>query len=119
MEEKIQQLNAYFSEQIGQCEQRQRALQADQREDEAVFQKIRANVYDIFCTMLTVAIKNSRGDAAETAHFFRQKWEQLSAAWSAARDRAEQHNDPVQLRLEEVKLDTAAEIVRHFDEVWG
>lgn len=109
----------YLAHKIEYCAHFQQELEADQRTDEAVFEKIKSNVYDIFRTMLDVALKSSQGDEEEAAHFFRQKLKQLPAAWAAARDKAGQHGDAVQLRLEEVKLDTAAEIGHRFDEIWG
>lgn len=119
MEPKSAEMYGYMAHEIAHCAHRQQELEADQRADEAVFEKIKANVYDIFRTILDVALKSSRGDEAEAARFFRQKLKQLPAAWAAAQDKARQHGDAVLLRLEEVKLDTAAEIERRFDEIWG
>lgn len=119
MGQKSVEMYGYLAHKIEYCAYLQQELEADQRTDEAVFEKIKSNVYDIFRTILNVALKNSRGDEAEAAHFFHQKLEQLPAAWAAAQDKARQHGDAVQLRLEEVKLDTAAEIGRRFDEIWG
>ena len=44
MEQKITKLNDWFAAQIGLCEQRGQALLADDRADEASFEKVRANV---------------------------------------------------------------------------
>ena len=56
MEAKLTVLDRWFEEQIALCGQRRQALLADDRADEATFEKIRANVYDIFRTVLSVAL---------------------------------------------------------------
>ena len=57
MEQKLSRLNDWFAAQIELCEQRGQALLADDRADEASFERVRANVYDIFRTVLSVAEK--------------------------------------------------------------
>ncbi len=63
MKTKIEMMNSYFDEQIAACAARSQALLADDRTDESNFEKIRANVYDIFRTMLSVAVAAGKGDA--------------------------------------------------------
>lgn len=43
MKDKINELNRYFDENISECNHRYAELQADDRKDDAVFEKIRAN----------------------------------------------------------------------------
>ena len=56
-------LDRWLAERIALCGQRGQALRADDRGNEAAFEKIRANVYDIFRTVLSVAERNC-GDGA-------------------------------------------------------
>lgn len=99
------------------CGQRRQALLADDRADEATFEKIRANVYDIFRTVLSVAARTC-GEKDAAGRFFRQRMESIPSGWAASWEKARQHDDAVRLRQEQVKLDTVGEIRRQFEEVW-
>ncbi len=57
MNEKIKLMNNYFENQIALCKRKEKDLLEDDRADEASFQKIKANVYDIFRTILSVWLK--------------------------------------------------------------
>ena len=61
IEQKISKLNSYFDKEISLCEQHSKNLLADDRADEAAHAKIPANVYDIFRTILSVAVKTGTG----------------------------------------------------------
>ena len=58
------------------------------------------------------------GEKDAAGCFFRQRMESIPSGWAASCEKARQHDDAVRLRLEQVKLDTAAEIRRQFEEVW-
>ena len=62
MDGKLSALNGYFEEQIRLCAERREALLADERGDEANFEKVRSNVFDIFRTVLSVAERQGKGD---------------------------------------------------------
>lgn len=108
IEQKVSKLNRYFEEQIAMCNQRNKKLLDDERTDEATFEKVKANVYDIFRTILSVAVRR----------FFVQKTEQIPSSWVTAYDKAKQHNDTVKMRLEQIKLDTIGEIKENFAKTW-
>lgn len=55
MGEQQQKFALYLEEQIAACKERGRLLAADARMDEGNFEKIRANVYEIFKTILSAA----------------------------------------------------------------
>lgn len=118
MEQKISKLNLYFEEQIALCQQCSRSLMDDDRADEAVLEKIRANVYDIFRTILAVAVKNGGGDAETVRKFFLQRAEGIPANWAASYEKARQQDDGVRMRIEQIKLDTIDEIKAAFARVW-
>ena len=59
MEEKLERMNAWFDAQIAACAKQRETLLADDRADEADFEKIKANIYDIFRTVLKTAAKES------------------------------------------------------------
>lgn len=118
IEQKVSKLNCYFEEQIAMCGQRNKELLADDRTDEATFEKVKANVYDIFCTILSVAVKTGKGDPDAVRCFFVQKTEQIPSSWVTAYEKAKQHNDAIKMRLEQIKLDTIGEIKEYFAKVW-
>lgn len=118
IEQNVSKLNCYFEEQIAMCGQRTEELLADARTDEANFEKIKANVYDIFRTILSVAVKSSKGDPVTVRRFFLQKTEQIPSNWMAAFEAAKQHNDVIKMQIEQIKLDTIHEIEETFANIW-
>ena len=114
--EQMAELDRWLTERIALCGQRGQALCADGRGDEAAFEKIRANVYDIFRTVLSVA-ERSCGDGA-ARRFLLQKLESIPSGWSASYEKAQAHDDPVKARIERIKLDTAGEIRAALESVW-
>lgn len=84
----------------------------------ATFEMVKANVYDIFRAILSVAVKTCKGDPDAVQRFFVQKAEQIPSSWSAAYDKAKQHNDAVKMCLEQVKLDAIGEIKENFAKIW-
>ena len=118
MERKLDELAAWLESRIAFCNERQKLLLADDRGDEAAFEKVKANVYDIFRTILSVAVKTCKGDAAAANRFFLLKTEQIPANWAASFQRAEQNGDTEKMQIEGIKIDTIREIKTKFTEIW-
>lgn len=118
-EENVKRMTAYFAEEIAACAQREQALAADERHDEATFEKIRANVYDIFRTVLTVAVQQGQGDEAAVRTFFVQKLDAIPQNWESARRAAASHQDTVKMTVEQIKLETVAHIRAALAERWA
>lgn len=118
IEQKILNLNSYFDKQISLCKQCNKNLLTDERMDEANFEKVKANVYDIFCTIFSVAVKNSKGDFEAIKRFFILKIEQIPSNWVIAYNTAKQHDDTVKMQIEQIKLDTVSEIKQMFITIW-
>ena len=91
---------------------------AEERGDEADFEKVKANIYDIFRTIFSVAVKAGRGDAEAVKRFFILKIEQIPSNWVSAYNKARQHDDAVKMQIEQIKLDTAREIKETFEMIW-
>lgn len=108
---------SWLEQKIAACKENKKALCADERADEATFEQIRANVYDIFKTVLTVGAKNS--DPEKAATFFRQRLETIPRAWREELATAEAHDDGEKAQIERVKLEALEEIRAHFETVWG
>ena len=110
IEQKASRLNDYFDAQISLCEQRGKKLLADDRTDEANFEKVKANIY--------AGIKSCKDDSEAVKRFFMLKIQQIPTSWTEAYNKAKQHNDGVKMRIEQIKLDTAGEIRETFAEIW-
>ena len=117
-DQKVSAMNAWFEEKIARCGRRNQELHEDGREDEAVFEKVKANIYDIFRTVLSVAVKTGSGDADAVKDFFVRRTEQIPVGWAAAREKAKEHQDVTRMQTEQIKLDTIQEIREAFARIW-
>jgi len=119
MEQKITKMNNWFEEKIAACGRRNAELQADDRTDEAIFEKVKANIYDAMRTWLTVAVRViGKGDEKAVKDFFIARVEQIPASWAAAYEKAKEHNDAARMQTEQVKLDVVREVRAEFDQIW-
>lgn len=118
MEEKQLKLDRYFDEQIALCGQRNKELLADERTDEATFEKIKANIYDIFRTVLSVAVTTCKDGPDEVRNFFVKRIEQIPSNWADAYEKAKEHDHTINMQIEKVKLDTVDEIKKIFEAIW-
>ena len=113
-----QKFELYLDEQIAACQQRSRQFTADNRMDEGNFEKVRANVYEIFKTILSVAERTCGKDDLATKQFFLQKAEQIPISWRASYEKAQQHGDAKKMHIERIKLDTIHEIKDMYMQIW-
>ena len=86
------------------CHQRREVLTADHRSDEARFEQIRANVYGIFRAVYA----SLQSDPAA----LERKLRDIPAAWEESLRLAQRHGDAEKAYIEQIKLETAAEILR-------
>lgn len=114
---KIEKMNAYFDAQISACQGRSLALLADERQDEADFEKVKANVYDIFHTMLSVGC-NTQSTPEAAASFLENKLQTVPANWSASLAKALEHGDAGKAHIERLKLDAVEDIKTSFKLIW-
>ena len=101
----MESLQKFLNEQAEACKARAAALTTDNRQDEAVFEKIRSNVFEIFTAVLNAAQKQSN-----PADFFRRQLTAIPANWEAALEKAEAHGDEAKAHTERVKLDAVRAI---------
>ena len=118
MDQKITNLNNWFDEKIALCSQRNQELNGDGRADEAIFEKVKSNIYDVFRTVFSVAVRTGSGNADAVKTFFVQRAEQIPAGWAAALEKAREHDDTVRMQTEQIKLDTVQEIREAFARIW-
>ena len=118
MKQKIETFAAYFDDSIARCAEQETKLMADDRKDEAVFEKIRANVYDIFRTILGVAVQTCGEDSEKIRDFFMKRIDHIPTSWRASYEAAKQHNDAAKVQIEEIKLAVVQEIKTEFTNIW-
>lgn len=118
MKEQQQKFESYLDEQIAACKQRSKLLTADDRMEEGNFEKVRANVYEIFKTILSVAEKVCEKDDLAKKRFFLQKAEQIPMNWTTSYEKAKQHGNVETMHIESIKLDTIQEIKDMCMQIW-
>ena len=109
---------SYFADRIAQYKKLAQELTSDDRADEAVFAKVQMNVYDIFNTIFSVAVKTSGQDDQKVVQFFLTRIQQIPQSWHTDLANAEQHGDTEKAHIERIKLDVVAEIKKEFEKVW-
>lgn len=118
MNEQQRKFESYFDEQITACQQRSKMLAEDDRMDEGNFEKIRANVYEIFKTILSAAERVCEKDELAKRAFFLQKAEQIPTSWRTSYKTAKQNGDVRKMHIESIKLDTIQEIKDMCMQIW-
>lgn len=119
MENKITKMKDFFDERLAQCSRRNQELIADGCGDEANFAKVKGNIYDIFRTVFSVAIKTCGEDENEIRSFFMTRIQQIPSGWETALEKARAHQDMERACLEQIKLDAARDIRENFERIWG
>ena len=115
---RYQMLESWLESHAAACKAEVGTLNSDQRGDEAVFAKIRMNVFDIFRTVLTAG-KNAVGDDEEKLRiFFQDRLNQIPENWRASLLDAERHGNFEKAHIERLKLRTAEEITDAFRKIW-
>lgn len=109
---------SYFADRIAQHRKLVQELTSDDRADEAVFAKVQMNVYDIFNTIFSVAVKTSGQDDQKIVQFFLLRIQQIPQSWRTALTNAEQHGETEKAHIERIKLDVVAEIQKEFERIW-
>lgn len=119
IQEKCNQTHQYFQAAKRACQSKIAALQADHRADEAVFMKIRLNVFEIFHSVFSVAENTEREDASKLIAFFRMRLDNIPRSWETALEKAKQHENTEAIFIENIKLDTVTQIRVAFYQIWG
>lgn len=110
-------LREWLDDRVGRSAGCERVLREDGRDDEATFERIRGNVFDIARTVLDVAARQDEDGAAYA--FFIGRMERLHGEWCAARERALEHGDEGGAYVEQIKLEALSEVLRATDDLWA
>ena len=108
----------FFEQRIFGCYEKQRQLENEDCNDEANFEKIKANVYDIFKTVLSVGMKQYGDDSLKLQEFFMEKLGQISSDWAVSYEKAEQNDDSKKMCIEKIKMNTAQDIRENILQIW-
>lgn len=119
IKEKCNQTHQYFQAAKQECQSQIAALQADHRADEAVFMKIRLNVFEIFHSVFSVAENTEQEEASKLTAFFRMRLDNIPRSWETALEKAKQHENTEAIFIENIKLDTVTQIRVAFYQIWG
>ncbi len=117
MIKQMQEFTNYLLVEKEACTAQADKLCKDSRMDECNLQKIRANIFDIFGTMLSVGCKQSGGDAEKAQQFFLQKLNTIPQSWKISLAAAKKHGDFQKQTAEELKLQTVEQIRKKFAEL--
>ena len=101
----MESLHEFLNEQAIVCRAKAVELAQDDRQDEAVFEKIRCNVFEIFSAVLNTAQKQPDPRA-----FFLRQLTAIPANWEAAYEKAKAHADESLAHTEQVKLEAVRAI---------
>lgn len=118
MNDKLNKMYEYFDEKKAECTANHKRLLSEDRGDEANFEKIRRNVYDVFKTVLEVAVKTRGNDPKAVKDFFLSRLETIPENWRKAYDKASEHGDEAAKYREELKLNALEDIADTFARVW-
>lgn len=108
----------YFSQTISFFQNQALELASDDRTDEAVFARVQMNVYDIFRTVFSVALKTAGEDDDQAVQFFMNKLNQIPQSWHTSLSDAERHGDTDKAHIERLKLEAVSQIRKKFEEIW-
>lgn len=103
-----------------QCEQQESKLKEDERADEALIEKIRANIADIFLTVFNVSYRQTaaaKGDAAMLIDKFNEFFVKLPSPWKESLTEAKENDDFETIYKEEAKIAMAERIQREFEKI--
>ena len=117
-EAKRNQTHQYFQAAKSVCQTQIAALQADHRADEAVFVKIRLNMFEIFHSVFAVGENTVGEDESKLTAFFRDRLTRIPMSWKTTLEKAEQHGNTEAVYIENIKLDTVAQIGEAFCRIW-
>ncbi len=107
----------YVKTRIDELSSEAKKLSENYRQDDAVFAKIKINVYDICKTVFKVFEKTKPADS-----FFEEyikKLDEFQETWSSSAKKAESFGDSKKAAVEEAKLFALAEIKEKFIEFRG
>ena len=87
-------------------------LEAEGRQDDADFAKVRVNIYDV-CRTVTNALKERPGFGTAAV---RARLDGFSESWGTALEKARVHDDAKNIVVGEIKMEALKDVIAHFPE---
>ena len=114
--DKVAQFIEYLQAEQRACLDRADELVRDNRQDESVMAKIRANVFGIFATVSQTADKQMPGSQNS---LIEEQIDKIPGAWRESPVTAELYGDYSKVMIESVKLDAVKEIKENYIRIFG
>lgn len=109
--------NDYIETKIKELSAESKKLEENYRQDDAVFVKIKNNVYEICKTVFGVFRKTKSEEAFYGEYM--KKLDEFEKTWSDSAEKAKQFGDSKKAAAEEAKLSALADIKEKFTEFWS
>lgn len=119
---KIEEFTNYLDQRTSSIQENALRLMADNRRDEADFEKIRANIFQIVKQVAKAIFKNSAQASQEESQrvsCLESRLILFQETWESFLKKAEEHGDDLKIVKEETKLEALAEIREAFQKIWG
>lgn len=115
METKISEFEEYIRKQLAECQRQSSALIAEDRKDEANIWRIKANIYDIFQTLMKVSVQQeSKNGWDAVCKSFEEKAKRIPMSWKESYQRALEHEDAEKILVEEEKLAVVSNVMEFY-----
>lgn len=116
--EKIQTFINYLDQRTSSVQEDTLRLIADNRRDEANFEKIRTNIFQIVKTIFQASVRVSQ-EESERVRFLDTKLTLFQETWESYLPEAKEHGDDLKIVQEQTRLEALAEIRDTFQKIWG
>lgn len=107
----------YIEKRIKELSEEEKRLEESYRQDDAVFVKIKSNVYDVCRTVFGVFEKIK--PEASLYNEYIKKLDEFEKTWSDSAKKAKEFGDAKKAAAEEAKLSALAEIKAKYIEIWS
>lgn len=115
--EKIETFINYLDQRTSLVQEDILRLIADDRKDEANFEKIRANIFQIVKTVLQASARLSQ-EESQRVRFLESKLALFQETWEKSLMKAKEHEDDLKIVQEQTRLEALAEIQDVFRKTW-
>ena len=106
----------YIDKSVERLQQEEKILAATDRKDESNLVKIRINVYGICKNVYQVFAQSKAGEALKNTYL--EKIDGFAIGWQEAKDKAQEFHVVDKVVIEEIKLQTLADIRLEFLKFW-
>lgn len=115
--EKTDHFIGYLDKQTSVIEGNITQLIRDNRRDDANFEKIRVNIYQIFKTVFQASLRRPTEEEKQL-EFFKARLKDFEKTWNTALAKAAEHNDTTRILQEQLKLEVLNEVRNTFEGIW-